>query len=176
MGYAGPVDSTRWYAVQTKPKQVARAEANLRGWGVETLAPHVCESERSTRCEGSRVTPLFFNYMFARFDAEAQLAKVRLTRGVQRVVGFGEYATPVDDAIIALIRSRIGSDGLVRLNGLVPGDAVEIVDGPLRSIGGVFERHLRGTDRVLILLTTIGSPARVQVASLSVRKTMRSVA
>src|SRR5262245_20124580 len=109
-------DRERWYVVQTKPKQETRAELNLRQWSIATLAPklreirHVRSGERAYH-----ITPLFPNYLFARFDAEAQTAKIRLTRGVQRVVGFGEYATPVDDAIIELIRSQIAEDGFVRI-------------------------------------------------------------
>jgi transcriptional antiterminator RfaH len=177
MTNAAVADRCRWYVVQTKPKQEARAESNLRRWEIETLAPKLRELWRS-RTGGSsyRVAPLFPNYVFARFDAEALAAKVRLTRGIQRVVGFGEYATPVEDSIIWSIQSRIAEDGFIRVPDVQQGDIVEIVDGPLRSLVGVFERHLCARDRVVILLTTIGCQARVQVTRAAIRKTTRSVA
>src|SRR5690348_17884996 len=104
-----------WYVVQTKPKQETRVEANLEQGGIPTLAPRIRESRRSRNgtiwCQPA---PLFPNYLFACFDAATVLTKVRLTRGVQRVVGFGEYATPVHESIIELIRSRIAEDGFVR--------------------------------------------------------------
>src|SRR5689334_867674 len=87
-------DRLRWYALQTKLKQEARAEDNLRHWKIETLAPKITTTTR--RRDGTlavSVAPLFPNYLFARFDAEALITKIRLTRGIQRVVGLGEYAT-----------------------------------------------------------------------------------
>jgi transcriptional antiterminator RfaH len=164
----------RWYVLQTKPRQESRAEANLRSWGIETLAPKLRERRRSRDGEPSyRATPLFPNYLFARFDAGTHAAKVRLTRGVHRLVGFGECATAVDDAIVGLIKSRMSEDGLVRPPELAPGDQVEIVDGPLRSLVGVFERHLSARDRVIVLLATLGCPVRVELAGTAIRSAIR---
>ena len=164
----------RWYVVHTKPQQEMRAESNLRAWGIETLAPTLRHSELSRSCgSGARVRLLFPRYLFARFDAALLLAKVRLTRGIQNIVGFGAGATPVDDAVISLIRSRIADDGFVRVTEPRPGDTVEIVDGPLRSLVGVFEREANASNRVLILLTSIGCPMRVRVAKASLRPTER---
>jgi hypothetical protein len=36
----------RWYAIRAKAKEDSRAEANLRGWGLETFAPRVSFSAR----------------------------------------------------------------------------------------------------------------------------------
>jgi transcription antitermination factor NusG len=116
------------------------------------------------------VAPLFPNYLFARFDAAQQLAKVRLTRGVQGVVGFGEYATAVDDSVITILKTRIDENGYVRPAAPQPGDAVEIMSGPFRSIVGTFERRLCARDRVAILLATLGGGARVIVAKAEIRK------
>jgi transcriptional antiterminator RfaH len=165
----------RWYAVQTKPKQESRADANLRRWGLETLAPWLREPRRGAS-DAYSIVPLFPGYIFSRFDASILLAKVRLTRGVRGVIGFGEYATPVDDAIVEIVRSRLGADGFVRVAEPKPGDPVTIVDGPLRSLEGVFYSDLGGRDRVLILLTTLNAQVRVQVAKAFVRPTTLRVA
>src|SRR5262245_27779122 len=103
------LEAIRWYVVRTKPKQESRAEQNLHAWGVEVLAPkvHGVRYSRSSNGVSHPVMPLFPCYLFARFDASTLLAKLRLTRGIHSVVGFGEYATPVDDAIVDIIRSRI---------------------------------------------------------------------
>jgi transcription antitermination factor NusG len=165
-------DVRQWYLVRSKPKQEFRVELNLQAWGVPTLVPKLRElhaSRRSPRTE-YRVAPLFPSYVFARFHAAQQLAKIRLTRGVQGVVGFGEQATAVDDSVIRVIESRIGEDGYVRTVEPQPGDVVAIVSGPMRSFEGVFERRLCGRDRVLILLTSLGLGARVNVAKADIRK------
>lgn len=160
----------RWYAVQTKSKNEVRAEVNLRRWGVETLAPTIQERTRSRRASATyRVAPLFPNYIFARFCADLLASKVRLTRGVRRVVGFGEAATPIDDQIIDLIRSRLSEDGCIRLPEARQGDTVQIVSGPLASIAGVFEREMPARDRVVILLWTMGGDIRVHVPKTAMR-------
>lgn len=163
--------SIQWYLVRTKPKHDARADTNLRCWGVETLAPKVRKIKgiRTTGQVVDVVGPLFPNYIFARFDAAELLTKVRLTRGVHSVVGFGECATAVDESVIALVRSRVDDDGFVRLSEPVPGDKVRIVFGPLASMEGIFERN-SAQERVVILLANVLSGVRVEVSRLAMCK------
>lgn len=165
-------DTCRWYVVQSKPKQECRVEQNFRSWGVPILAPKLRELQISRRSPRPhyRIVPLFPNYLFAQFNAEQLLAKVRLTRGVQRVVGFGEGATAVEDSVIDLIAGRIGDDGYVRQTETVPGDLVEVVNGPLRSFVGVFQRDLAPRDRVVILLIAMGGTTQVQLAKADIRR------
>ena len=165
-------DGRRWYVVRTKPKQEARADANLRAWGLETLALRIWEPpcSRTRRAHAGEMAPLFPGYLFVRFEAETLVTKVRLTRGVHSVVGLGESATPIDDAVVSLLRSRAQEDGLVRLAEPKCGDVVEIIDGPLRSLAGIFERDIKGQARVLILLTSLGYPLHVQLPRTSVRR------
>lgn len=165
------VPCLNWYVVHTKPKQEGRAEVNLRAWGIETLAPKLREARPARDCRDLlyRVVPLFPGYLFAHFGAAA-LEKVRNTRGVHSIVGFGTCATPVADSVISMVRNRIEDDGFVRLAEPLPGDRVEIIAGPLRSLSGVFERTLPARDRVVILLTTIGSTPRVQLPKAFIRK------
>jgi transcriptional antiterminator RfaH len=168
--------SCRWYVVQSKPNQEVRADTNLRRWGLDTVTPMIRESRHSRASDHpSRVSPLFPGYLFARFPLTL-LAKVRLTRGVSNVVAFGEYATPIDDGVIELMRSRIDSDGFVRMAEPQPGDAVRITDGPLRSFVGIFEKELQGRDRVMILLTVLGAQTRVQLARAHIQKAVRTIA
>jgi len=165
-------ESDRWYVIRSKPKQEERAASNLRAWGIETFMPQFrepCNAGRSSEPR-YRVKPLFPGYLFARFDAWSLYAKVRLTRGVHDIVGLGECATAVDDAVISLVRSRVADDGFVHFD-VEPGDLVEIVEGPLASFVGVFDAALAGGERVRLLLTTIGSSmTRVQVPRAFIRK------
>ena len=98
-------DDLCWYAIHTKPREEDRALSNLMAWHVETFAPKIRQSQRS-QLKGKpaySVRPLFPNYIFARFQL-INLHKIRFTRGVQNVVGFGGQVAPVDDAAIELIR------------------------------------------------------------------------
>ena len=60
--------------------------------------------------------PLFPRYVFAQFRIDDIYHKVRFTRGVHNVVGFGEGQIPIDEEIILLIRSNIREDSFVMID------------------------------------------------------------
>lgn len=157
----------QWYVVHTNPKQEDRAYSNLRCWGVETLHPKL-KTRRVNEFSGalSYITkPLFPRYIFAKFDARQQLAKISFTRGVHYVVSFGGQPTPVEEDVIKILSSRIDDNGFVKLGDqLKPGDKVVIQAGPLRDFHGVFERELNDNERISVLLTTISYQGRVVVS------------
>ena len=69
----------------------------------------------------------------------------------------GERPWPIDDAIVADIRERIGPEGCVELveRPLRVGDPVRIIAGPLSGWAGVFDSELRDAERVVILIETL---------------------
>jgi len=148
----------RWYAIKTKPREEDRADGNLKAWGVETFAPRIKEGRvnQFTNRLAFVNKPLFPGYIFARFDVDSSLHKIKGTRGIQTVVGFGEGPLPVDDQIIDLIRSRTNQAGIVQLQeDFTPGGELTIKDGPLKGLVGVLERKMKDTERVMLLLTCV---------------------
>src|SRR5207237_9948283 len=103
----------RWYAVQSRPKQEDRAATNLAVMGLTTLVPKVRQPR--SRGAGCGVAPLFPRYFFVYCRLASTLPKIRYARGVAKILGTSEGPTPIDDAIIEAIQSRIGPDGFVEL-------------------------------------------------------------
>lgn len=171
-------DDPCWYVVRTKPKQEERVFDNLQAWNVESrffkMLARNANSLTGKMTES--VKPLFPNYVFARFVANEMLHKVNFTRGVHGVVCFGGSPTPMDDKIIALFESGTGEDGLFKVGGeeLKAGDRIEIKDGPFEGLAGIFEKHLKDSDRVSILLTTVSYQGHVQVDRWSVGKVLNA--
>jgi transcription elongation factor/antiterminator RfaH len=166
-------DSLCWYLVQTHPKQEDRAESNLKSCGIETLVPRFRDRRRNfyTGEITLHTKHLFPSYIFARFIAKDLHQKVRYTRGIRRLISFGDSPTVVDEEIIAMIRSRISEDGFVRIEeDIKPGDKVIIKDGPLRTIAGIFEREMNSADRVRILLLAVNYQAHVEIEREMVTK------
>src|SRR5215216_2449652 len=159
-------DDYLWYVICTHPRQEDRAESNLNAWNVETFAPRI-KKKRYNQFTGAAiqlVKPLFPRYIFAILKLSEMLQKARYTRGVHSVVGFGAGPSPVDEVIIKIIRSRIGDDGFIQLGErLKVGDAVMIKDGSLRNFTGIFERDIKESDRVMILLNTISFQGHLQI-------------
>jgi transcriptional antiterminator RfaH len=157
--------SLNWYAIRTKPKEEARAGFNLQAWRVETFAPLIRERHDNPFTGKSIhvVKPLFSRYIFARFSPEMS-SKIRYTRGVQTIVGYGDEPTPINDEIIQVIKART-ENGFVRLDDeFEAGDAVRIKHGPLKNFDGVFLRLTKNSDRVMILLNVINYQAQVEVS------------
>lgn len=159
-------DTPFWYVVHTNPKQEERADSNLRAWGIETLYPKL-RSRRFNEFTGAPTVitkPLFPRYIFAKFNAHEQLAKISFTRGINSVVSFGRQPVSVDEDIIQIVKDRIDQTGFVRLgDDLKQGDRVVIKAGPLREFEGVFEGKLKDNDRITVLLTTISYQGRLVI-------------
>jgi transcriptional antiterminator RfaH len=155
-----------WWAIQCKPRQESRAQANLETSGVRTFLPlarHVA-SGRSTRKWIAKTEPLFPRYLFARCDAPNMAHRIRFARGVTKILGTDNRPTAVDESIITAIRQRVAQDGCVSLTPVLrPGDPVRVVAGPLQDFVGVFEASVTGTDRVRLLLAVLHGQWRAVV-------------
>jgi transcriptional antiterminator RfaH len=159
-------DTTCWYVIHTHPKQEDRAGSNLKVLGASIFNPKI----RERRYNQYSIVPtyvtksLFPRYIFARFKINDLYHKVRFTRGVYSVVGFAEGPTPISEEAIKLIQSNIKEDGFVKVDEEIrPGDRVMVKDGPLKNFAGIFEREMKDTDRVRILLETVSYQAHIEI-------------
>jgi len=154
-----------WWAIQCKPRQETRAQANLETSGVRTFLPLARHGRtRSTRDAAPKIEPLFPRYLFARCDSPAMTHRIRFARGVARILGTGNAPTSVDESIITAIQQRVAGDGCVALRpSLQPGDAVRIVEGPLKDFVGVLESTATPADRVRLLVAAVQGQWRVTV-------------
>ena len=157
----------RWYVIYTKNNDEDRADRNLAAWGLETFYPRFRKKQLNEFTGKATYfsRPLFPRYLFARFDSNTLLHKVSNSRGVQRVLSIDYAPVPVDDEIIALIRAKVDEDGFVSLDNepFRRGDEVQIKDGSLKGLNGIFDRTLKDKSRVLIFLTAINYQASVVV-------------
>jgi transcription antitermination factor NusG len=87
------------------------------------------------------------------------------------VVSFGEVPTSIDEKIITMIQANIKEDGFVRfVEEIRTGDRVIVKDGPLKNFAGIFEREMKDTDRVRILLETVSYQAHIEIERDLVKK------
>jgi len=173
MNKATNEDATRWYVIHTHPKQEDRAGSNLRVLGVPIFNPKIRERRHNQFVNAPTYVakPLFPRYIFAQFKINDLYHKVRFTRGIYSVVSFGEGPTSIDEEIITLIQSNIKEDGFVRfVEEIKPGDKVIVKDGPLKNFAGIFERAMKDTDRIRILLETVSYQAHIEIDRDMVRK------
>ncbi len=153
-----------WYALNTKPRKEAIAEENLRRQSFETYFPRIQQARRYRGKWSSVVEPLFFRYIFIRLNmGRENIAPIRSTRGVTRLVSFGGNPATVPDALIeALKRSADPQTGIHLPDRALfePGEEVRVLDGPLSGLRGIFQQA-QGEDRAIILLDFLGKSQRV---------------
>jgi len=118
----------------------------------------------SARKHQEVIEPLFPCYLFSRFMPDSHYRMITYTRGVRKVVGGTDGPWPVPDEVIDFIRAQ-ERDGFITIRGgeVSPGDRVRIIEGPFAGFTGIFERQMKGSERVLLLLNVIGYQARMVV-------------
>jgi len=153
-----------WYVINTKPKQEKLAGATLVREGIEVFLPQLQRS-RFVRSKVRNVTEsLFPNYLFARFDPIKNCQLVRYCKGVKCVIGNNGTFWKLDEQIIVDLKARQGEDGYVQLSqGMDKGDHVEILQGPMIGLEGIFEKEIKPAERVMILLNFLGNQSRLEI-------------
>ncbi len=155
----------RWYAIHTKPRQESVVETALQREGLKTFLPKLRRKKTVRRKYQWVTSPLFPNYLFAHFDVAQSGRLVRYAKGVINIVSFGGRPAVVDESIILTILAHCEGDVVtIQPPSLKPGDQVQILEGPLAGLKGIFQRELSGTERVVILLQSMGLGARVEVS------------
>jgi transcriptional antiterminator RfaH len=155
-----------WYAIYTKPRAEDATAHLLSNAGIEVLNPKMRVKKYVRKKYSEVIEQLFPCYVFANFDANMHSHMIRYTRGVKYVVG-KETPLVVHAEIITAIRERM-KDGIVQpeTDHYSQGDKVMIKEGPFKNFYGVFERHLPGKDRAMILLEALFVKVEIEKASI----------
>lgn len=144
-----------WYAVYTKPRQEDSVASLLQRIGIEVLNPKL----KSRKYKRSRILeviePLFPCYIFADFEKDKYSHLITYTRGVRYIVGKSNPITVHDEIIDTIKEGMEGNLVIVKPRRFLSGDKVIIKDGPFKEFYGIFEREIKGVERVMIFLNTI---------------------
>ncbi len=152
-----------WYVIHTKPREERRALFNLEQQQFDCYLPLLkVEKIRQRRLQCVE-EPLFPRYLFIRLDMSDQgqnWATLRSTKGVSRLVMFGDRPARLEDDWVdgmrAMERQRQESPEVL----FSPGDKVRITEGPFVGLEGVF--HLKDAEqRVLILVEWLHKSVKV---------------
>jgi transcription antitermination factor NusG len=157
-----------WYVINTKPKKEFQVEKLFTEGGFIIYNPKYISEDR--------IKPFFPGYEFILFDFPAQYQLVRYTRGVKKVVGNREGPIPISENIIKGIKAR-EVKGLVELQkyGEQPelGDEIEVVEGPLKGLRGIFKREISDKERVMILLNYVSYQGQLLIERKKLKKVLK---
>jgi transcriptional antiterminator RfaH len=164
--------SRRWYVLQCKPRECERAVEQLANQGYQGFVPTI---QREVLRRGKRtvvVEPLFPHYIFVQLCTQNDnWAPIRSTRGVAKVLRFGDLPLAVPDAIVEALQAReagqdAGSENPTALFAI--GQEVLINEGPLAGLDAVVAAR-DGTERVVLLLKLLHQEQRVSVPIQSLK-------
>jgi len=145
-----------WHAVYTKPKKEDSVAFLLQNIGLEVLNPKIKFRKFKRNKLTDVIEPLFPCYLFAYFDKDKYSHLITYTRGVRYIVG-KKSPVVVQDEVINAIKDGIEDDNIIVIkpSTFKSGDKVLIKDGPFKDFHGIFEKEIKGHERVMILLETM---------------------
>ena len=152
----------RWYLIRTKPRKETVVEKRIRDLGLEAFLPWL----RTRRRIGSRyqwiLVPLFPSYLFCRLDLFLSGKAARYAPGVKDFVKFGNRIAEVEEEVVKALQDRC-PEGVseIKPHPFRVGEAVMIKEGPFAGLEAIFEREMDGSERVAILLETLGRQTRL---------------
>jgi transcription antitermination factor NusG len=92
---------------------------------------------------------------------------------VKKLVGNQEQPIAVPETVIEEIKNR-EIDGFLELEkyGVEPevGDEIEVMEGPLKGLRGIFSKELTDNERVVILLNYMSYQAQLKIEKKKLKK------
>lgn len=158
-----------WYVIQCKGSESFRAAEHLTNQGYEVFHP-VLDVKRKRQGKLTTVTePLFPYYLFICLDqVVSNWRPIRSTRGVLRLLTFGNNPISVPNALVETLRAQPhrqeGSHTY-----FCAGEKVTITEGPFKDLEAIFERS-KGEERAIVLLNVLQRPQHLNVPMDQLRK------
>ena len=166
--------SSNWLLLQVKPRQEMRALKNLERQQGECYCPLI-QVEKLIR--GKRIhveEALFPGYMFIKMDPEQSgltYTAIRSSRGVSKIVRFGEAPVKVPQTLILQIKDCEQANLPNFSAATLPqkGDTVVIVDGPFKGLQAVYSQA-DGQQRSIVLINLLHQQAPTSLANTQILK------
>ena len=155
------VSGLHWYVVKTKPRSEEIAQSYLVSHGITTFLPWMQTLTHSSRND---LKPLFPGYLFVEFDVKKNYPLVKWGKGINKILGYGKFPTPVSNDVISIIKSKTNEDNVVqKAYQINKNDQVIVRSGPLKDLIGIFDRWVSESGRVRILLNLVGYQPHVDL-------------
>ncbi|MCJ8330914.1 MAG: hypothetical protein HRT89_02630 [Lentisphaeria bacterium] len=159
-----------WYCLYTKTGQESIAKKNLENQGFQSYLPMRIKKIKKNRRMVEKRVPLFPSYIFASVPDE-ELTKCRSTRGVNYLVSSDQGALTVSAGILNEIEDHCPKGVLAEIDEFVPGDSVEIIDGPFQGTEALFNTRLTDSNRAIVLLQILSNTISAEVDYDLLKKT-----
>lgn len=143
-----------WYVMHSKVNKEEVLFNHFRSQDINAYYPFLRVNPVNPRAKKKK--PYFPGYLFVQVDLEETGTSIlQWAPGSIGLVQFGGEFARVPDAIVEAIRrklERINTKGDEKHQRFKPGDVIEIRSKPFEKYQAIFDSHIPGRDRVLVLL------------------------
>ena len=161
-----------WIVVRSKPRSEKIAYAQLKEKEIEAYLPLLKERRKWSDRKKWVEFPLFSSYLFAKIEIKNSIFVLQ-TNGISSLVKFGEEIAIVQDEVINAIRLAIdGGYQLVPAEYFIAGNAVEVIEGPMRGVKGIVVQ-LKGKDRLVIKIDAIQQALSIDIDTRFIKNIKR---
>ena len=161
-----------WYAVWTQSHFEQSVSQQLSAKGFTAFLPEMSVwSKRGGEQRLIRV-PMFPGYLFVRDGMDKRsYIEILKARGVVRILEDGwTRLTPVPDEVIDSLQQVVAADVPVfATEHLTQGDRVEVTEGPLSGLEGLFVQDKATKGRLVLNVELLGRSVAVEVDCTAVR-------
>ncbi|MAP70997.1 MAG: hypothetical protein CMF81_03875 [Candidatus Marinimicrobia bacterium] len=161
-----------WIVVRSKPRSEKIAYAQLKEKGIEAYLPLLKERRKWSDRKKWVEFPLFSSYLFAKIEIKNSIFVLQ-TNGVSSLVKFGEVIAIVQDEVVHAIKLAIdGGYQLTPAEYFIAGNAVEVIEGPMRGVKGIVAQ-LKGKDRLVIKIDAIQQALSIDIDTRFIKNIKR---
>lgn len=161
-----------WYCFQAQPKREHIAAEILRQeMGCEVFCPRISYMKALKRGKVRWVEPLFPGYIFVRCVLQLDQRRIVATRGISRIVSFGDHIPIVSTVLIEAMERQLAEvQADLERDDIGENQEVIIAEGPFRNMRAMVLGKIPARDRVRVLLDFLG---RQVAAEVPLRSLMR---
>ena len=154
-----------WYLVQTKPKSELMASMHLTRQHYDVYLPMHKTLAKARQGYHEAVLPMFSRYLFVALNSLVDgWYAIKNTRGVARMVMFGEAPARISHDLIEVIKAKeLACREAQVAHPIKVGDAVRVSEGSLSGYEGLVE-SVHAKERVTLLLKYAQSYTRLSIS------------
>ena len=160
-----------WLLLQTKSREESRAQEQLENQGCRVFCPYIGVEKISRGKRQVQQEPLFPGYLFLNIDDEQSsisYTSIRSTRGVSKIVRFGEDYTKLPQNLIDSIEERVSqTHTLLSKNTPQQGDKVNITEGPFKGMEAIYQQA-DGAMRSMVLINLLHQKSSLTVENTAI--------
>lgn len=160
-----------WYLIYTKPREERTALLNLQQQGFECYLPMLQIEKLKHKGVCVIEEPLFKRYLFIRLDTSHEAkgwGSIRSTKGVSRLVTFGQAPASIDENLVENIRMECSQQGQP-VSLFKPKERLMIEQGAFAGLEAIFEMT-DGEGRAMVLIQLLSKPCRLPIPAANLRK------